>query len=84
MLEIVKTKKSISIDGVVYEIKTPNKEQVIKYNKEVHDAGGDVEKILKTSESIFLEVGLPKEIIDSLEIEHFVAISEYLFGAKKK
>lgn len=84
MLELVRSTKSIKLDDKTYELKTITKAQAIKHEALVKEAGSETAALLKLFSDLLIDLGLPSEVVESLELEHFKAIGEYIFDSKKK
>ena len=84
MLELVRNTKAIKLDDKTYNLKTITKAQAIKHEALIKEAGSETGLLLKAFSDLLIELGLPSEVVESLELEHFKAIGEYLFDSKKK
>lgn len=84
MLELVRTKKQVSIDGKTFDLSAPSKNDAIEHDRKLKDAKEDTEKIFSIYEELFLKLGLPQDVVSSLELEHFKELSEYIMTTKKK
>jgi hypothetical protein len=84
MLELVRSTKAIKLDEQTYNLKTITKAQAIKHEALVKEAGDETGPLLKAFSDLLVELGLPTEVVEGLELSHFKAIGEYLFDSKKK
>jgi len=83
MLEITKKIKSVKIEGVMYEMKTPTYKDSLSYDAEVASCGEDATKKADALFSYLEALGLPKEVALNLEIDSLTAVISYLAGEKK-
>lgn len=84
MLELVRSTKTIKLDDKTYELKTITKAQAIKHEALVKEAGNETAPLLKAFSDLLVDLGLPSEVVEGLELDHFKSIGEYLFDSKKK
>lgn len=77
-----KSKLKVSIYGSEYELSKPTYGQTIQLQKEL-DEGGE-SKSMHLMRSFVIGLGLPEAVIDSLELDHFLALVEHISGNKKK
>ena len=83
MLEIVKKKKVIKIDEVVYEMKSPTYKDSLKYQEMISKAG---ENPTDQAEALFdylQELGMSKDVSKDLDTNDVIDIIKYLSGEKK-
>lgn len=77
MIELQRKKLPVKIDGVVYELSYAKVSQL----KEISTASKE-DAVDKTIEFI-VNSGMPKEVVENLEVDHINLIAEALTGAKK-
>lgn len=84
MLELVRSTIEVKLDGKVYTLRMPTYKEGILYKSEVKKISED--DILSSNLLIdyLSKLGLPKEVCESLEIEHLEKVLEFILGAKKK
>lgn len=77
-----KTKLKLSIYGQEYEISKPTYGQTSLLQEKLK---GDGEKnSMSVMKEFVSELGLPTEVIDAMELDHFLALVEHISGSKKK
>lgn len=83
-MELVLEKKAlkITIYGKPYAVSKPTVKQIQMFSKDI-DAMSDVQKF-ERSKALVTELGIPNDVLDSLEIEHFEAIMSALTNHGKK
>jgi hypothetical protein len=84
VLELERSEKKIKLDGQTYPIKPITRARAMKHEALVKECDSDTEKILMVFTDLLVELGVPNEAVESLEIEHFKIIADYLFQSKKK
>lgn len=77
MLKIEKKFYEIEIDGVLYKVSAPTVLQIKKYSQVNEKESFDV------FVELVEELGIPKNVLMSLDIESIEKISELLFPKKK-
>jgi hypothetical protein len=84
VLELIRSDKKIKLDDQTYSIKPITKARALKHEALVKECEGDTEKVLKVFSDLLTELGMPIEVVDGLEMDHFKMIADYLFESKKK
>lgn len=74
-------KRRLKIGGAIYEITEPTVGMVAKLGQ-VQEAVSDQDK-LKYAIEFMASLGLPKEVSESLTLEAFSRLVEFVVGAKK-
>lgn len=79
----IKAKEVIkaSIYGEIYELKKPTYGMVEKLNAEM--SGKELQDQMRLMRGFVAELGLPDEVIEGMELEHFNALVGHITGAKK-
>ena len=73
----LKTKKfNLTLDGEAYELSFPTVSQVSVLDPKTVD----IEKVM----ALVISCGLPKKVVENLQIDHLNAIVEGLMGKNKK
>jgi hypothetical protein len=84
MIEIKeKTKVKASIYGREVQLSKPTVGQVERLQDEL-SSQPDARKHVSTMKKFAIDLGLPADVADSLELDHFLAIVEELSSVKKK
>lgn len=81
-LQLVKTKKvTVDIYGKSFELSKPTVAQANMMRKKMKglEEGQDIDLMI----DFMSMLGMPKEIIDSLEVEHFQTLVEFVLNVKK-
>lgn len=81
MLEFKSKVLKLKVDDVECVMKFPSVKRIAEYKKAMKEDGFD--DTLETVK-LFVELGMPQEIADSLDIDAFNAIVKTLTGAEKK
>lgn len=81
MLEIKKEVKKVKIEDTVYDLRKPSLKEVREFrdNASKEDSDADVELIKMLS-----NCGIPKEVLDELDVDSIDAISSLVMPKKKK
>lgn len=79
MLDLQKKTLEVKFDGNVYKMTFPTVSQIEKMQKKTKEEGESLDSVF----SLLEEVGLPKEIVKQMQIDHVNAIVEHLTDAKK-
>jgi hypothetical protein len=82
-MDLVKTKIEISIDGTKYQLKAPKALEAADFIDSINSEKklSNKEMIVKTQEFL-INMGLPKEICEDLELDHLNKVIEFI--TKKK
>lgn len=67
----------------MYPIRRASVMEVRLASKKMKAAGEDVDKILELQAGIIEKCGMPKEVIETLDMEQFTDLSECVMGSKK-
>lgn len=81
-LELKRKKINVKLDGQSYPLTVPTLREADKYQARAKKAG-DEGKELELLFDFLNERGLPKEVIESLEVDHVNLLVEHLLGVKK-
>lgn len=79
ILKLEKSKFKIEIFGNIVEIRKPNWSEIEKFQ----DAAEDDKGSMSRTRELFVNIGIPAEIVKDLEMEHITAIMELLVPKKK-
>jgi alcohol dehydrogenase YqhD (iron-dependent ADH family) len=82
-LEFKRTVYKINIYGKSYEMRRPTVREIIGFQTSVKDNSNHEESIERLTE-FFVSLGLDKEVINDLEIDHMTQIAETIISANKK
>lgn len=84
MIEInEKSKVKVKIYGREYDVEAPTVKQVIEINKAMKGHKDDDIAVTDLMIDFVSKLGIPKEMLESLEIHHFNKLVEGLVGSKK-
>lgn len=81
-LELKRRVINVKLDGHNYPMTAPTIKEADSYQakaKKAEDEGTQVELLF----SFLIERGLPKDVIETLEVDHVNMIIEHLLGVKK-
>jgi hypothetical protein len=81
-LELKRKVVNVKLDGQSYALTVPNLKEVEKYSSEAKDVS-DPHKNLSILCSFLEKRGLPKAVVESLEVEHLNLLIDNLMGLKK-
>lgn len=81
-LKLQRTVLKLDIYGNLFEIAKPTYAFAKEWQAKVKDMSE--EEVASYTVELLQSFGIPKDIIESLEIEHLGMIIEAIFGAKKK
>lgn len=76
-----KTVYKVGIYGKDYEIRKPTVREAEQMRKAVKGAGDEPE--LAIFSKFLAHLGLPEEVCENMEMDHFVKLTEYLLSGKK-
>lgn len=79
VLKLNKSKFKIEIFGQVVEIRKPNWSEIEKFQEDVSEEAGSMSR----TRELFVQIGIPSEIVSELEMDHITAIMELLVPKKK-
>ncbi len=83
MFEVQKTTEKVKIYGEWYEVKQPTVKDAITMTKKSKEAPTE-EALVEMAEYVS-SLGIPKEVINEMETDHFIQLVQYLTqGSKKK
>lgn len=75
-----RTEIKLSVYGQTYTLKKPTIKQVKSFESRMKDSSG---KEMEMASEFLNELGLPIEVTENLEVDHFSKIVESLMGVKK-
>jgi len=78
-----KVQESITIYGDKYVVIKPKVLEVKEMQKELQNAGKDADKEFDITMKYIENRGIPKNVIEDLDIDEFQGLVEYLVGKKK-
>lgn len=82
-LQFNKTIYKINFYGSEYEMRKPTVRETVNFQKTLASLQSEDEKLLGLMD-FFISLGLPKEIVESMQIDHIVELSEKLSASDKK
>ncbi len=71
----------VNVYGNSYELTKPTVRQAEEIRVRMKDVGEDSQ--VDVMVDFLSKCGLPTEVSDQMEVEHFVSLTEFLVGAKK-
>ncbi len=74
---------SVGLYGETYRLSRPTVKQQIKFEKSLADSGKDTEQLPLIIDYV-KTLGMPEEVIDEMQADHFVKLLEYIGGKGKK
>ena len=83
MLELVRKKLPVSIDGTIYELRAPTYGDSVEYENELKKAES-TEQRAEVLFSYLTKLGLPADVAKTLEIDHITEIIQYVSAEKKR
>ena len=84
MLELVIPTVEIKINGNVHTLKMPNSKQEHIYKNEIEKLKDDSVAVSEFVVTYFNELGLPKEVGETLDTDQLLDIIKYITSSKKK
>lgn len=83
MLELYRTKVEVKIDGATHNLRLPTYKESIAYGKKIKAVEGEDERA-DLLMSYLDELGLPKAVTETLELDHIGQVLDFITGSKKK
>lgn len=81
MFILEKSKIKLSIYGSEYEISKPTYGQTQNLQERLKTEGE--KESMKIMRDFVISLGLPEDVLNNLELDHFLALIEHISGAKK-
>ena len=81
--QIERSKVRVRLYGKEYDLTKPTIGEVDSLQEQIDDAKGDESKQYKLMKVWMGNRGLSEDVINSLEVDHFIELCEFLTGKKK-
>lgn len=76
-----KTVYKVGIYGKEYDLRKPTVKEAEQMRKAVKAAGDEPQ--LEIFSKFLAHLGLPQDVVESMEMDHFVKLTEFLLAGKK-
>ena len=73
----------IKKDGKEVEVRFPSVPEQFKLERDLKDAGEDIEKMYRVHSDLMVKLGVPESVVNSLSNMRFLELVEFLQGKKK-
>jgi hypothetical protein len=81
-LELKRTNMKVKIYGDEYDLRKPSVKEMEDFGERAN-AMADDPKSLTLMKELVVSLGMPSDLIEKMEFDHFVELCNYLTGAKK-
>lgn len=78
--EFERTKVELKIYGQEMQISMPTEDQVMKLQEDISLCDKDVPKMLKARRAFLNSLGIPAEVLASMEFKHVTKLADGLIG----
>ena len=80
-LKLERSKRKIQVYGKTYDVTSPTVKQVLDFQKSMVDVGEGNE--IDALCTVLSSLGIPKDVVGGMELDHITKLSEFFFGSKK-